>query len=327
LAIIDPTTLTAGAPEALDVGMEVKGRSPWELFWLRFRKDKAAIAGLAIIVLLVLLALFAPLISSHIAHHGPNQLFENMTNDIGLPKGPNAHFWFGADQNGRDVFVRTLYGARTSLVVAVFATGLATMIGLFLGVTAGFFRGWVDTAISRMIDIILSLPLLLFAIGIAASCSIAGQGQKGCLGGLIKPGLSLIIFIVALFSWTPMARIMRGQTLSIREKEFIEASRSLGASPRQIMFREVLPNLIAPIIIYSSLIIPSNILFESYLSFLGLGIPQTIPSWGRMISDAQRYLQVAWWMMLVPGLFLFTTTLAFNLLGDGLRDALDPRTT
>jgi len=272
VAIIDPTVAT-GAPPTADVAGEVKGRSPWELFWLRFRKDKAAIAGLILIGILVLLAIFAPVISSHVVHHGPNQLFENMTTDIGIPKGPNSHFWFGADQNGRDVFVRTLYGARTSLVVAVFATGIATIIGLTLGVTAGFFRGWVDTAISRMIDIILSLPLLLFAIGIAASCSIAGEGQKGCLGGLIKPGLSLIIFIVALFSWTPMARIMRGQTLSIREKEFIEASRSLGASPRQIMVREVLPNLVAPIIIYSSLIIPYNILFESYLSFLGLRIP------------------------------------------------------
>jgi ABC-type dipeptide/oligopeptide/nickel transport system permease subunit len=311
-----------------ELSQEVEGRTPWELFWLRFRKDKVAISGAFIIVFLVLLAIFAPLISSKLVHHGPNELFENMTTDIGLPKGPNAHFWFGADQNGRDVFVRTLYGARTSLMVAIFATGLATVIGVTLGIIAGFFRGWIDTLISRIIDIVLSLPLLLFAIGIAASCSLSGAGGKtGCLGGIVRPGLSLVIFIVALFSWTPLARIMRGQTLSIREKEFIEASRSLGASPQRIMFKEVLPNLIAPILIYSSLIIPSNIVFESYLSFLGLGIPQTTPSWGRMISDAQRYLQNAPWMMIFPGLFLFSTTLAFNLLGDGLRDALDPRTT
>jgi peptide/nickel transport system permease protein len=292
------------------------------LFWLRFRKDKAALFGVGVILFLIIIALTAPLISRLVSHHGPNQLFDSMTTDIGLPKGPNTHFWFGGDQNGRDVFVRTLYGARTSLEVAIIATGFATVIGITLGIVAGYFRGWIDTIISRVIDIVLSLPLLLFAIGISASCSLGG-----CLHGIIQPGLGLVVAIVAVFSWTPMARIMRGQTLSIREKEFIDASRALGATSSRIMFKEILPNLVAPIIIYSSLIIPSNILFESYLSYLGLGIPQTIPSWGRMISDAQRYLQVAWWMMLFPGLFLFMTTLAFNLVGDGLRDALDPRTT
>jgi ABC-type dipeptide/oligopeptide/nickel transport system permease subunit len=322
LATTDPGIATS-TRAAVEVAPEIKGRTPWELFWLRFRKDRAALFGVGVILFLIVIAFTAPLISRYLVHHGPNQLFQDqMTTDIGLPKGPNGHFWFGGDQNGRDVFVRTLYGARTSLEVAIIATGIATAIGISLGIMAGYFRGWVDTAISRVIDIVLSLPLLLFAIGISASCSIAG-----CLHGLISPGLGLVIAIVALFSWTPMARIMRGQTLSIREREFIDASRALGASPQRIMFREVLPNLIAPIIIYSSLIIPSNILFESYLSYLGLGIPQTIPSWGRMISDAQRYLQVAWWMMLFPGLFLFMTTLAFNLVGDGLRDALDPRTT
>jgi peptide/nickel transport system permease protein len=142
---------------------------------------------------------------------------------------------------------------------------------------------------------------------------------------VIKPGLGLVIFIISLFSWTYIARLLRGQTLSLREREFIEASRSLGAGNSRIMFKEVLPNLVAPIIIYATLIIPQNILFEAYLSYLGLGVPQAIPSWGRMISDASDIFQVAWWMMLFPGLALVMTTLAFNLLGDGLRDALDPR--
>lgn len=302
----------------------VIGKSPWQLFWVRFRRDRAAFAGLAFIALLVVLALSAPLISRYVIHHGPNDLFGEMTNEFGLPEGPNGRFWFGADQNGRDVFVRTLYGARTSLTVALMATAVSVAIGVTLGLLAGYFRGAVDTAISRAIDLVLSMPLLLFAIGLVSACSLS---KEGCLGGLVKPGLPLVVFVIALFSWTYIARIVRGQTLSIREKEFIEAARSLGAGNTRIMFREVLPNLAAPIIVYSTLIIPGNILFEAALSFLGLGVPQSVPSWGRMLSDAARVFQVAWWFMVFPGLFLFLTTLSFNLVGDGLRDALDPRTS
>ena len=149
--------------------------------------------------------------------------------------------------------------------------------------------------------------------------------MNGCVFGLIQPGIPLVVFIIALFNWTYIARIVRGQTFSLREREFIEASRASGSGSRRIMFREILPNLVAPIIVYTTLIIPSNILFEAYLSFLGVGIPQSTPSWGRMLSDASLYFRVAWWMMVFPGVFLFLTTLSFNLLGDGLRDALDPR--
>lgn len=325
MATTDPTLLTGSSPgvavEVATVG-GVVGRTPWQLFWLRFKQDKAALFGLGFIVFLILLALTAPLISKYIVHHGPNELFREQVSDIGLPKGPSKHFWFGADTVGRDVFVRTIYGTRTSLLVAVFATGIALVIGVTLGIIAGFKGGAVDTLISRTIDIVLSMPLLVFAIGIAAACQI-----KGCLGGVIKPGLPLVVFIIALFSWTYIARIIRGQTLSIREREFIEASRSLGASSRRIISREILPNLMAPIIIYATLIVPGNILFEAYLSFLGLGVPQSTPSWGRMISDASSIFEVAWWLMFFPGLLLLMTTLAFNLLGDGLRDALDPKTS
>lgn len=303
---------------------EVAGKTPWQLFWGRFKQDKAAFVGLAFIALLVIIALTAGIISRTVAGHGPNELFlREMTDEFGLPRGPNAEFWFGADTAGRDLFVRVLYGARTSLLVAVFATGISVSIGVVLGITAGYFGGKVDTFISRTIDIILSLPLLLFALGLGAACSTT---REGCLGGLVKPGLSLVVFIIALFSWPYIARIVRGNTLSIREKEFIEASRSLGASNRRIMFTEVLPNLVAPIIVYATLIIPSNIIFEAALSFLGLGVPQHTPSWGRMLSDATGVLEVAPWMMFFPAMFLVMTTLAFNLLGDGLRDALDPRT-
>jgi peptide/nickel transport system permease protein len=173
----------------------------------------------------------------------------------------------------------------------------------------------------------------------ARLCSNAGAGQvlvtrtsarglspNGCLGGIIKPGLLLVSYVIALFTWPYLARIVRGQVLSLREKEFIESARSLGSTNRRIMFREVLPNVAAPIIVYTTLIIPNNILFEAALSFLGIGVPQETPSWGRQLSDAGSIFTVAWWMMLFPGLFLFFTTLAFNLFGDGLRDALDPRT-
>ena len=302
----------------------IAGKSPRQLFWERFRSDKAALTGLVVIVLLALIAVFAGVISKYLVGHGPNDLFQReMTDEFGLPYGPNSEFWFGADTAGRDLFARVLYGARTSLIIAFAATGIAVGIGVVLGLVAGYFRGFADTVISRVTDIVLALPLLLLAIGVVAAC---GTTKEGCLGGLIEPGRGLVVFVIALFSWPYIARIVRGNVLSIREKEFIEAARSLGAGNLRIMFREVLPNLMAPIIVYSTLLVPSNILFEAALSFLGLGVPQETPSWGRMLSDAAGVFDVAWWLMVFPGLFLVTTTLAFNLLGDGLRDALDPRT-
>jgi peptide/nickel transport system permease protein len=321
MATIAPETETAAALPGEGVGA-VAGRSPRQLFWARFKKDRAALFGLAVIVFLIIIALAAPLISK-IVGHGPNDLFtREMTDEFGLPKGPNSEFWFGADDSGRDLFVRVVYGARTSLLVALVATGIAVTVGTILGIAAGYFGGIIDTIISRTIDIILSMPVLLFAIGIAAACSATASG---CLGGLVKPGRPVVIFIIAAFTWPYIARIVRGNTLSLREKEFIEAARSLGAGHGRIMFREILPNLVAPIIVYTTVIIPSNILFEAALSFLGLGVPDRIPSWGRMLADSADIFDVAWWFMFFPGLFLITTTLAFNLLGDGLRDALDPR--
>jgi peptide/nickel transport system permease protein len=306
-----------GGPEA------IVGLSPSQLFWRRFARDRFAIAGVITLVIIGLLAIFAPLIASRIAHHGPNDLFPfSMVDANGVPAGPNTAFWFGADNAGRDLFVRVLYGARTSLIIAFFATGIEMVIGVALGLIAGFYRGKVDTAISRFSDVVLSLPALLLSLGIVSAC---GFQKNGCLGGLIKPGLLLVSYVIALFSWPYIARIVRGQVLSLREKEFVESARSLGASNGRIMFREILPNIVSPIIVYTSLIIPSNILFEAALSFLGIGVPVSTPSWGRELSDATSLFEVAWWMMVFPGVFLLATTLAFNLMGDGLRDALDPR--
>jgi peptide/nickel transport system permease protein len=318
--------MAAVAPETtLEAPIEapIAGKSPRQLFWTRFKNDKAALIGLAIVVLLGLLAVTAPLIANYIVGHGPNELFSRrMTDEFGLPKGPNRDFWFGGDQAGRDVFVRTIYGAQTSMMVALGATGIAVLVGVVLGMSAGYFGGKIDTVISRVMDVMLSMPILLFAIGIAAAC---GVDVVGCLGGAIRPGRLLVVLVIALFTWPYIGRIVRGNTLSIKEKEFIEAARSVGAGNTRIMFREVLPNLVAPILVYTTLIIPSNILFEAALSFLGVGVPQNTPSWGRILADAAAIFEVAWWLMLFPGLFLITATLAFNLLGDGLRDAFDPR--
>ena len=316
----------AGAPIPseeipVDVSQQVIGRSPWELFWRRFRKDHFAITGLIITIFMLSLALLAPVIAQWF--HDPNEVHLDRLDEFGIPTGPQSGYWFGVDTAGRDLMVRVIYGARTSLFIAFIATGMATLIGVTMGMLAGFFRGKIDTVISRTIDVVLSLPVLLLALGLVSAC---GLSKDGCLGGLIKPGLLLVSYVIALFSWPYIARIVRGQVLSMREKEFIEAARSMGSTNRRIMFREVLPNVAAPIIVYTTLIIPNNILFEAALSFLGIGVPQETPSWGRQLSEAGDIFTVAWWMMIFPGLFLFFTTLAFNLVGDGLRDALDPRT-
>jgi ABC-type dipeptide/oligopeptide/nickel transport system permease subunit len=311
-------------PGAADSVAAARARSSWELFRHRFKQDKAAMAGAITIVVLVLLALSAPLLAK-LTGHGPNDRFPDqmLTADIGLPKGPNGTFWFGGDSVGRDVFIRTIYGARTSLAVALVATGLAAVIGIALGMIAGYRGGKTDTFISRLVDIVLSLPVLLLAIGVASVCSISANG---CLGGLLQPGLTLVVAIITLFTWPNLARLVRGQAIGLREREFVEAARSLGARSPRIMFKELLPNLMAPIVVYATLLIPVNVLFEAALSFLGVGVPQTTPSWGRMLSDASagQIFTVAWWMMLFPGIFLLATTLSFNLVGDGLRDALGP---
>src|SRR6185503_16043016 len=201
------------------------------------------------------------------------------------------------------------------------ATALSVTIGVVTGMIAGYFRGLVDTGLSRLVDVLLAFPILLLGIGLASACSFG----NGCAGGLIKPGITVVIFVIAFVNWTYIYRIIRGQVLSLREKEFVDAARSLGAPNRRIIFRELLPNLVAPIIVYSTLVIPQNILFEASLSFLGVGIQPPDASWGQMLADATSIFDTAWWYMLFPGMALLLTVLAFNLLGDGLHDALNPR--
>jgi peptide/nickel transport system permease protein len=251
---------------------------------------------------------------------GPTTQNLNLTDAFGSPLGPSTAHPFGVDQLGEDVASRVIYGTRVSLEVGIIGTAISTFIGVIVGLLAGFFRGWVDTVLSRTLDVVLSIPLLLLGIGIGAACSV-----KGCLGGTIQPGIGVIIFLIAFATWPYMARIVRGLVLSLREREFVEASRALGASNTRIMLREILPNLTAPIIVYASLQIPTNILIEAALSFLGVGIRPPTPSWGQMIASATPIFNTAWWYMVFPGAALLLTVLAFNLLGDGLRDALNPR--
>jgi peptide/nickel transport system permease protein len=276
---------------------------------------------LAFIVLEVLLAICAPLVVDLLGHP-PNAQYPSALNaQFGTPTGPSRDFLLGVDTVGRDVFSRVLYGARVSLEVAIVATTFAVVIGVVLGMVAGYFRGWADTLVSRFIDVTLAFPILLLALGIASSCSLG----NGCAAGLIKPGLGTVIVAIVVVNWTYIGRIIRGQVLSLREKEFVEAARSAGAGSTTIMFRELLPNLVAPIVVYSTLVIPQNILLEAALSYLGVGINPPQASWGEMLAEATPIFATAWWFFLFPGLALLLTVLAFNLLGDGIRDALDPK--
>jgi peptide/nickel transport system permease protein len=317
--------LRSGGSDPLDAldapGASIAARSPLQLFWRRLRHDRVSMAALGVIVAIALIAILAPVITSLLGVPGPDVQNPNLSDAFGVPQGPSGAHPFGVDTLGRDVLARTLYGARVSLEVGILATGIAVLVGIVVGLIAGFYRGWVDTLLSRFIDVVLSFPILLLALGLASACQLG----NGCLGGLIKPGLTTVIIVIALVGWTYIARIVRGQVLTLREKEFVEASRSLGASNRRIIFREILPNLVAPIIVYASILIPQNILFESALSFLGVGVNPPTPSWGAMIADASSIFDTAWWYMLFPGVGLLITVLAFNLLGDGLQDALNPK--
>jgi len=289
----------------------IQARSPWQLAWERLKKDRAAQIAAGTIAVIILLALLAPVIAALVGH-GPNQQFIDIGEDAnGNPVAPSGIFYFGTDSNGRDLFIRVLYGARISLVVGVLATMISVALGVVFGLVAGYLGGVVDSFIARLIDVVLSIPFLVIAISVAY---------------ISHPGFWLVIFVVGILGFTYPARIVRGQVISIKEKEFVEAARALGAGPIRIMFIDILPNIIATVIVYGSLLIPLAIVSEASLSFLGVGIPPPTADWGAMISDAAGFYQYGyWWYLLFPSVALLITTLAFNILGDSVRDALDPR--
>jgi ABC-type dipeptide/oligopeptide/nickel transport system permease subunit len=312
-----PELRSAGESEVLDesgeaaVSKRIEGRSPWRLAYERLRTDRAAKIALGTILVIVLLAILAPVFAK-ITGHGPNQQFIDIgENANGGPVPPSGIFWLGTDNNGRDLFIRILYGARVSLVVGVLATMISVALGVLLGLAAGFIGGFVDTVIARVIDVMLSIPFLILAISIAY---VSG------------PSLWLVIGIIGVLSFTYLARIVRGQVISIKSREFIEAARALGAGPWRIMFVDLLPNVMAQVIVYATLLIPLAIVAEASLSFLGVGVPPPTADWGSMINDASGFYQYGyWWFLLFPSVALLTTTLAFNIFGDSVRDALDPR--
>src|SRR6185295_9411209 len=244
----------APSVEASGSEREIAARSPMQLFWRRLRHDRLAMIALGFVVLIVFVAILAPLIVKIAGTPDPQTTHADLTDDFGQPLGPRAGHPFGVDKLGRDVLSRTIYGSRVSLEVAFIATALIVLIGVTMGLLAGYYRGALDTLLTRAMDLLLAFPVLVLAIGIGVACS----GKDGCAGGLIQPGLTVVIFVITLTTWPYMARIVRGQVLSLREKEFVEAAHSLGASNKRIIFREILPNLVAPIIVYGTILIPQN---------------------------------------------------------------------
>lgn len=305
----------------------VAARGVWEEFWRRFRRDRVALASAAFLLLLTLLAFIGAPLASQITGHAFDQQFNNALSLNGVPIGPMEYefaadgssanpagefFLLGSDRLGRDILVRLLYGARISLFVAFAATGAALLIGVPLGLVAGYYRGPLDAVISRAIDTALAFPSLLLGVGLAA---------------VLGPGLLNVILVIAIFSWYYPARIVRAAVLSLRSEQFIEAALSVGANDGQIIFWHLLPQLVAPLIVYATGIVANNIIFEAGLSYLGLGVPPPTASWGQMLADgvANGLYRVQPWLAVTPGVILALTTLAFNQLGDGVRDALAPK--
>jgi peptide/nickel transport system permease protein/oligopeptide transport system permease protein len=312
-------------PAPAVAGKAIEGRSLGQIAWMRLRQDKVAMAGGIVVIFLILVAIFGPYIVQNPLTFHENLIDPTFSRPYGTLGGISAAHPFGVEPiTGRDLLARVVNGARVSLIIAFLSTALAVSIGVVMGVIAGFFGGWADSVIARAMDIFLAFPLLVFAIALVG---VIPSSAFGLSGNSLRIGL--LVFVIGFFAWPYMGRIIRGQTLSLREREFVDAARSLGARGPYILFRELLPNLVGPILVYSTLLIPTNILFEAALSYLGVGIIPPTPSWGGMISDAVNngIYSVDPMYMIIPGLAIFITVLAFNLFGDGLRDALDPKSS
>ena len=319
-------SLAGQAPSPADEGVaakKIEGRSPWQLAMQRLLHDRAAVISLAVIAFIVIVAVFAPVVA-WLTGHGVYTQYRGPQPPIGLsptgqPVGPSGTFLLGTDDQGRDILVRIAYGARISLFVGVVATGITVVIGTIVGLAAGYFGKIVDTVLARLMDWVLAIPFLLFAISLVSVVLVHPIG-------ILRPGLPVVIIVLGFLTWASVGRIVRGQVLSIREKEYIEAARALGAGPWRIMFIDILPNLLAQLIVYTTLLIPLTIVGEASLSFLGVGVLPPTADWGQMINAASSvYLYGPWWYLLFPSIALLITTLAFNIFGDSVRDAFDPR--
>lgn len=274
-------------------------------FWRRFRKDRIAVYSLGVISVFILAALMAPILSPY---DPSEQFFDGLTLE-GSPLPPSMRFWFGTDTNGRDQFSRLLYGAQTSLLIGIVANGIAVSIGTLLGVVAGYARGFLGAALMRLTDLMMAFPPLLLAIALAA---------------ILKPGLNIVILVIALVNWVQIARVIYTETIALSEREYIEAARAMGAGTGRIVLRHLLPHLVPSVIVYGTLGIATTVLLEAMLSFLGRGVQPPTPAWGMMIFESQSYFLNAPWLVFIPGAAILILALSFNLVGDGLRDALDP---
>ena len=319
----------APAEEPLGEVKAIEGRSLWQIAWRRLKKDKVAMAGGVIVLLFALVAIFAGLLSAWYGHdwktQAPNLLDQTTTMPVGPFGGASSDHWLGLTPVlGQDVLAGLLYGARTSLIISSLATLLSLVLGVSTGLIAGYARGWRDTLIARTFDMLLAFPTLLFSIALLSVFSIV-PSFAGLSGVPLR--FAVIIFVLGFFGFPYIGRIVRGQVLALREKEFVDAARSLGASNFRIMTREIMPNLVGPILVYTTLTIPNYMLGEAGLSFLGVGVTYPTASWGQMLSDAGQYFEIDPTYLVAPGATIFIAVMAFNLFGDGLRDALDPKST
>ena len=301
-----PGTFATSSESPQSLTSEINSRSPAQDALRRLLSSKSSMLGLTIFVFMILVAMMAPLI----ANHDPTTQFRHGLHADGSPVGPSAKFWLGTDGLGRDLYSRLIYGARTSMEVAILANIVSTIIGIAVGAVAGFFGGVVDMALMRFTDVMMSFPIILFAAFLAV---------------VLRPGMVVLIFIIGFVSWFYLARIVRGEILSVKNREYVEAAQSVGVGRSVILVRHLLPQVYGQVIVYVTLGFSTTVLYEAVLSFLGIGIQPPTASWGNLIADGDEYLTTAPWLAIFPGVAVAITVLGLNLLGDGLRDALDPR--
>jgi peptide/nickel transport system permease protein len=281
--------------------MHLKTSYFYEVFWKRFRGNRFALAGGIVVVVLFLLSFLAP----YITPYNPSAIDAY---HVLMP--PSAAHWMGTDELGRDVFTRVVFGARISLKVGFVAVGIAMVIGTIVGLVAGFYGGWMDSLLMRLVDIMLCFPTFFLILAVIA---------------MLEPSIWYIMIVIGVTGWMGVARLVRAEVLSIRERDYILAARAIGASDLRIIFRHILPNAMAPVLVAATLGVAGAILTESALSFLGIGVQPPTPSWGNILTSGKDYIEFAWWLSLYPGLAILVTVLAYNLLGEGIRDAIDPR--
>jgi peptide/nickel transport system permease protein len=323
------TGVGADAVPGPDGPKEFVGRSPGQLAWARLRRDRTAVVSGVVMVLFLLIASAAPLIAK-LYGVNPYEQFQDRLDSYGMPLGYSGGIsgdhWFGLEPRlGRDIFIRMVYGLRTSLFIAFAAAIITTSIGVVAGILAGYLGGWVDAVIGWITDFALALPFLIFALAVVPTVELRFYGPRENVPSAFR--VAVLIAIFAAFGWTSTARLVRGQVISLREREFVDAARASGARLGHVLFRQLLPNIWAPILVSFSLAVPAYITGEAALSFLGIGIVEPTPDFGRMIFDSIAYLQTDAAFVFFPGITIFALVLAFNLFGDALRDALDPKSS